>query len=121
MAYQHTRQLLHPGVTFLAFRTVAAVGAQVSGYLQPLVKFGCIGTALGVTLRLYATRPLIAGRPSRTRRWPSKRETPSRKRASRAEWWDEPSLACAKLGLVLGPAPPPEETPGRESPLRSAQ
>jgi ferredoxin-type protein NapH len=51
------RQLLLPGITFLAFWAVAVLGWRMSGYLQPLIMFGYIGTALGVGLGLYATLP----------------------------------------------------------------
>lgn len=53
----HPRQLILPGVTFLAFWGVAILGWRMSGYLQPLVLFGYIGTSLGVGLGLYATLP----------------------------------------------------------------
>ena len=51
------RKLLLPGVTFLAFWGVAILGWRMSGYLQPLLLFGYIGTALGVGLGLYTTLP----------------------------------------------------------------
>lgn len=51
------RKLILPGVIFLAFWVLAIVGWRVSGYLQPLLMFGYIGTALGVGLGLYATLP----------------------------------------------------------------
>lgn len=51
------RQLLLPGVTFLAFWGVAILGWRMSGYLQPLILFGYIGTSLGLGLGLYATLP----------------------------------------------------------------
>jgi polyferredoxin len=51
------RKLILPGVTFLTFWTLAVVGWRVSGYVQPLLMFGYLGTALGVGLGLYATLP----------------------------------------------------------------
>ncbi len=51
------RQLLLPGVTFLAFWAVAVVAWRSSGSVQPLFLFGYIGTALGIGLGLYAVLP----------------------------------------------------------------
>ena len=51
------RQLILPGVTFLAFWGIAILGWEMSGYLQPLILFGYIGTSLGLGLGLYATLP----------------------------------------------------------------
>jgi polyferredoxin len=51
------RTLILPTVTFLAFWTLAVVGWRLSGYVQPLLMFGYIGTALGLGLGLYATLP----------------------------------------------------------------
>lgn len=61
-----TRQLILPGVTFLAFWTLAVVGWRLSGYVQPLLMFGYIGTALGVGLGLYATLWLASASPHAT-------------------------------------------------------
>ena len=41
----------------LVFWILAIVGWQSSGYIQPLVLFGYIGTSLGVGLGLYAVLP----------------------------------------------------------------
>ncbi len=57
MASPRARQLLLPGITFVAFWGVGTLGWRMSGLLQPLLMFGYIGTALGVGLGLYATLP----------------------------------------------------------------
>lgn len=54
---KRTRRLLLPVIIFLAFWAVGAAGWRASGYLQPLLLFGYIGTALGLGLGLYATLP----------------------------------------------------------------
>lgn len=46
-----------PGAVMLAFWSLAVVGWQASGYVQPLITFGYIGTSIGVGLGLYATLP----------------------------------------------------------------
>ena len=50
-------KLIVPGVVMLAFWGVALWGWLASGYLQPLIMFGYIGTSIGVGLGLYATLP----------------------------------------------------------------
>jgi ferredoxin-type protein NapH len=52
-----TKRLIVPGVTMIVFWTLAIVGWQSSGYIQPLLLFGYIGTSLGVGLGLYAVLP----------------------------------------------------------------
>jgi ferredoxin-type protein NapH len=51
------KKLIAPGVVMLAFWGVAVWGWLASGYTQPLIMFGYIGTSLGVGLGLYATLP----------------------------------------------------------------
>ncbi|HEX6268882.1 MAG TPA: 4Fe-4S binding protein [Anaerolineales bacterium] len=51
------KQLLVPAVVMLAFWGVGAYGFSVSGFAQPLIMFGYIGTSLGVGLGLYGTLP----------------------------------------------------------------
>ena len=51
------KQLIVPGVVMLAFWGIAIWGFAASGYTQPLVMFGYIGTSLGVGLGLYGTLP----------------------------------------------------------------
>jgi len=51
------RGLLVPGVVMLAFWGLAIWGWLASGYTQPLIMFGYIGTSLGVGLGLYAILP----------------------------------------------------------------
>ena len=51
------KKLIVPGIVMLAFWILAIVGWQASGYIQPLILFGYIGTSLGVGLGLYATLP----------------------------------------------------------------
>jgi len=51
------RQLVVPAVVMLAFWGVGLWGYLASGYAQPLVMFGYIGTSLGVGLGLYAALP----------------------------------------------------------------
>jgi hypothetical protein len=51
------KKLIVPGIVMLAFWILAIVGWQSSGYVQPLILFGYIGTSLGVGLGLYATLP----------------------------------------------------------------
>ena len=51
------KKLIVPGIVMLAFWILAIVFWQSSGYIQPLILFGYIGTSLGVGLGLYATLP----------------------------------------------------------------
>jgi polyferredoxin len=51
------KKLIVPGIVMLAFWILAIVGWQSSGYIQPLILFGYIGTSLGLGLGLYATLP----------------------------------------------------------------
>ena len=46
-----------PIVVMLAFWGLAIWGFTASGYAQPLIMFGYIGTSLGVGLGLYDTLP----------------------------------------------------------------
>lgn len=52
-----SKKLIVPGIVMLAFWILAFVLWQSSGYIQPLILFGYIGTSLGVGLGLYATLP----------------------------------------------------------------
>ena len=51
------KNLITPIVVMLAFWGLAIWGFLASGYTQPLIIFGYIGTSLGVGLGLYATLP----------------------------------------------------------------
>ncbi len=51
------KKLIVPGVVMFAFWGIAIWGFVASGYTQPLVMFGYIGTSLGVGLGLYSTLP----------------------------------------------------------------
>lgn len=51
------KKLLAPGVVMLAFWALGAWGVVASGYAQPLIMFGYIGTSLGIGLGLYGTLP----------------------------------------------------------------
>ena len=51
------KNLITPAVIMLVFWGIAIWGFTASGYTQPLIMFGYIGTALGVGLGLYATLP----------------------------------------------------------------
>ena len=51
------KKLIVPGAVMLAFWALAVVGWRSSGYIQPLILFGYIGTSLGMGLGLYATLP----------------------------------------------------------------
>jgi ferredoxin-type protein NapH len=51
------RKLLLPAIVFAAFWALAITFWLTSGYVQPLLLFGYIGTALAVGLGLYATLP----------------------------------------------------------------
>jgi len=53
----HANKLIVPGVVMLAFWGIATWGWLASGYIQPLIMFGYIGTSIGVGLGLYATLP----------------------------------------------------------------
>lgn len=50
-------KLLLPGIVFAAFWALAITFWRTSGYLQPLLLFGYIGTALALGLGLYAPAP----------------------------------------------------------------
>jgi ferredoxin-type protein NapH len=54
--FQFTK-LIVPGVVMLAFSAIGLWGWLASGYTQPLLMFGYIGTSIGVGLGLYATLP----------------------------------------------------------------
>jgi len=51
------KNLVVPVVVMLAFWGLALWGFIASGYVQPLIMFGYIGTSLGVGLGLYGTLP----------------------------------------------------------------
>ena len=51
------KKLIVPGIVMLVFWILAIVIWQASGYIQPLILFGYIGTSLGVGLGLYAALP----------------------------------------------------------------
>ena len=51
------KNLITPAVIILAFWGIAIWGFLASGYAQPLIMFGYIGTSLGVGLGLYGTLP----------------------------------------------------------------
>lgn len=51
------KNLIVPAVVLLAFWGIAIWGFTASGYTQPLILFGYIGTSLGVGLGLYGTLP----------------------------------------------------------------
>jgi ferredoxin-type protein NapH len=51
------KNLITPAVIMLAFWGIAIWGFMASGYTQPLIMFGYIGTSLGVGLGLYGTLP----------------------------------------------------------------
>jgi len=51
------KNLITPAVIMLAFWGIAIWGFLSSGYTQPLIMFGYIGTSLGVGLGLYGTLP----------------------------------------------------------------
>ena len=57
MAPRRARQAILPVTVFVAFWAVAIVGWRASGFLQPLLLFGYIGTSLGVGLGLYSLLP----------------------------------------------------------------
>jgi len=51
------RGLLFPGLIFVTFWTIGVTLRLVTGYVQPLLLFGYIGTSLGLGLGLYAWLP----------------------------------------------------------------
>lgn len=51
------KNLIVPLVVMLAFWGIAIWGFTASGYVQPLIMFGYIGTSLGVGLGLYGSLP----------------------------------------------------------------
>ncbi len=53
----HVKNLIVPFVVMLAFWSIAIWGFVASGYIQPIIMFGYIGTSLGVGLGLYETLP----------------------------------------------------------------
>ena len=53
----YSKNLIIPIVVMLAFWGLGTWGFLASGYAQPLIMFGYIGTSLGVGLGLYATLP----------------------------------------------------------------
>jgi ferredoxin-type protein NapH len=53
------KSLIVPCVVMLAFWGLAIWGFLASSYLQPLIMFGYIGTALGAGLGLYGTLPKL--------------------------------------------------------------
>lgn len=53
----HIKKLVVPAVVMLAFLGIGIWGYLASGYLQPIIMFGYIGTSLGIGLGLYAVLP----------------------------------------------------------------
>ncbi|MGZ9224742.1 MAG: hypothetical protein ACXW4M_04220 [Anaerolineales bacterium] len=51
------KKLLVPFVVMLAFWGIAIWGFLASGYIQPIIMFGYIGTSLGLGLGLYESLP----------------------------------------------------------------
>jgi polyferredoxin len=51
------KKLIVPGIVMLAFWGIALWAWLASGYTQPLIMFGYIGTSLGAGLGLYASLP----------------------------------------------------------------
>jgi hypothetical protein len=51
------KKLIVPFVVMVAFWGIAIWGFLASGYIQPIIMFGYIGTSLGVGLGLYAVLP----------------------------------------------------------------
>src|SRR5215211_2279393 len=51
------KNLITPFVVMFAFWGIAIWGYVASGYIQPIIMFGYIGTSLGVGLGLYAVLP----------------------------------------------------------------
>ena len=57
MGAKKALKLTFPLIVFLTFWTIGVIGWQSSGYIQPLLLFGYIGTSLGLGLGLYAWWP----------------------------------------------------------------
>lgn len=53
----HFKKLIVPSVVMLVFWGIAIWGFVASGYVQPIIMFGYIGTSLGIGLGLYETLP----------------------------------------------------------------
>jgi len=53
----HVKNLIVPCIMMLAFWGIAIWGFVASGYIQPIIMFGYIGTSLGVGLGLYEMLP----------------------------------------------------------------
>lgn len=53
----HSKNLIVPFVVMLAFWGIAIWGYAASGYIQPIILFGYIGTSLGIGLGLYEILP----------------------------------------------------------------
>lgn len=51
------KKLIIPGLMMLVFWGLAAWGYLASGFIQPLIMFGYIGTSLGLGLGLYSALP----------------------------------------------------------------
>lgn len=51
------KNLITPAVIMLTFWGIAIWGYVASGYIQPIIMFGYIGTSLGIGLGLYAVLP----------------------------------------------------------------
>lgn len=51
------RQAILPGVSLVLFWSLGIMGWRATGFLQPLVLFGYIGTALGIGVGLYTFLP----------------------------------------------------------------
>src|SRR6266545_6747233 len=53
----HLKSLIVPLLVMLAFWGIAIWGFLASGYVQPIILFGYIGTSLGIGLGLYEILP----------------------------------------------------------------
>lgn len=53
----HIKNLIVPAVVMLAFWGIGIWGFMASGYIQPIIMFGYIGTSVGVGLGLYEILP----------------------------------------------------------------
>ena len=53
----HIKRLIVPMVVLLAFWSLGIWGFVASGYLQPIIMFGYLGTSLGIGLALYEILP----------------------------------------------------------------
>jgi ferredoxin-type protein NapH len=53
----HVKSLIVPLVLMIAFFGIGVWGYLASGYVQPILMFGYIGTSLGIGLGLYAVLP----------------------------------------------------------------